>query len=127
MTDVKQKGFILISLVLIVSFVAVAISSTVAILAINNAQSTMSNSKAEDSLNLAEGCMEDALIKTQAADDYNGGNISRPEGTCNISISKNNTVWTITAATDNTTYPRSVRAVINRTVPTITITSWQEI
>lgn len=126
-----MKGFIAITTVLILSVVVVAISASVTLLSIDEAQSSLSLYKGEDNLNLVEGCAEDVMMKVRANSSYNGSVIRRPEGDCNISYIPGGTGpvnWdiTITPAGSNS-YQRRVRIVFTRNFPIITLTSWKEI
>ena len=103
-----------------------AIATTVSLLAIGEAQSSYALSKGEDTLGFVEGCMEDALLKVRASDSYVGGSITRPEGTCTITISKVDSTWTVTATTTSTTYKRTIEVVGNKGTSFI-ITSWKEL
>src|SRR5260221_5347286 len=99
-----EAGYIAILTVLIISAVVIAIATTVSLLAIGEAQSSLSLFKGEDTLTFVEGCMEDALLKARNSNSYTSGSITRPEGTCTITVAKAGTTWTVTATTTNTQY-----------------------
>lgn len=122
-----QNGYIAISSVLVISFVTIALTTSVALLSIGESQSSFALAKGEDALQFVEGCAEDGILKSRASDSYSGGAITRPEGTCNISISKAGNVWTLTASSTNTQYARSIQAVFTRNPTGIILTSWKEI
>jgi hypothetical protein len=122
----KKQGYIALIMVLTISAVALATVTSVLLLSIGEAQSGLALFNGENNLQFVEGCMEDALLKSQASSSYSGGTITRPEGTCMITVSKNVNVWTITATTASTTYKRTIQAVVTRSSDII-ITSWQEI
>lgn|SRR3989338_6491072 len=123
----KKKGFIAISSLLIISFVVLAISVSATTLAIGELQSAFSLTQGEDVLGFVEGCAEDALWKSRADNNYNGGTITRPEGTCSISISKNGVTWTMDVTTTATIFKRTVRVIFDRNPTGITLISWKEI
>jgi hypothetical protein len=123
----QSKGFIAITTVLIISLVTLAIATTVAMLSINEAQSSLATSMGNDSLTLTEGCAEDALIKSWADNAYSGGSITRPEGSCTITVTKASNVWTITATSTATSYRKSVQITATRTSSSLTVSSWKEI
>lgn len=123
-----QKGYIATLTVLIVMAVVIATATTVTYLSIGEAQSSFALFKGEDTLSFVEGCVEDALLKTREHSGYNGGTITRPEGTCSITVdSKVGDTWTITVTTQATNYKRTIRVVFDRLVPGISITSWKEV
>jgi uncharacterized protein (UPF0333 family) len=123
----NQRGYIAISMVLIILSVVIAVATTVTLLAIGEAQSSLILTKGEDTLSFVEGCAEDALLKARASSSYTGGNITRPEGTCTVSVSKASTTWTLTISTTATAYVRTVEVVITRDGYGDTITTWKEI
>lgn len=124
-----NKGYIALTSVLIICAVGLMIASTASLLSIGESQSALSLSKGEEALAFVEGCAEDALLKSQQNINYNGGNITRPEGTCQVTVdSKTGTVWTITVTNSNIFYKRSIMIIYNRPASgNITITSWKEI
>ncbi len=120
-------GYIALSTVLIISVVVIALSTTVSLLSIGEAQSSFAQLKGEDTLDFVEGCAEDALLKARVNAAYTGGTITRPEGTCSVSISKAGSQWTIDVTTTATAYIRTIRVVCNRTGTGLTLISWKEI
>lgn len=122
----QQQGYIAVITVLIISVVVLSIATTVSLLAIGEGQSGLSLFKGEDTLTFVEGCMDDALLKARNNNTYTSGSITRPEGTCTVTVSKVGTTWTVTATTTNTQYARTVQAVITRG-SSMAITSWKEL
>ncbi len=125
-----MKGFVAITTVLILSIVVLAISTTVTLLSIGEAQSSLSLFKGEDNLNFIEGCVEDVMMKIRANSLYSGTAISRPEGTCSITYNPggNGPInWDLTVTSQSTSYQRQVKVVFVRNSTGITLTSWKEI
>src|SRR6266576_3010630 len=110
----NSQGYIALITVLIISAVALTVSASVSLLGIGIAQSALASSKGENALQLVEGCAEDALLKSQQSSSYNGGNITRPEGTCVITVLKNASNWTIIATSIQTAYNRTVQVKFAR-------------
>jgi hypothetical protein len=125
----SNTGYIALTSVLIISAVGLAVASTASLLSIGESQSALSLFKGEDMLATVEGCAEDALMKSQEDITYSGGTITRPEGTCQITMtSKVGTTWNITATTTDILYKRSITIIFDRpTSGNITITSWKEV
>lgn len=122
----NESGFIALVSMLTISAVVLSITLTVVYLSIGQGQSGLALSKGEDQLTFVEGCMEDALLKIRANASYAGGSITRPEGTCTITVSQAGSEYTVTSTVTNTNYKRTIQAVVTRGA-TITITSWKEI
>lgn len=124
----KQKGYIALITVLIVMSVVITTTSTVAFLAIGEAQSGFSIFKGDETLTFVEGCAEDYLLKIRSLGaSFVAGNITRPEGTCTIIVTSGNPNWDITVSTNATAYKRSIRVVFTRNATGIALTSWKEI
>jgi hypothetical protein len=123
----NSQGYIALITVLIIASVALAISINISLLGIGVAQSSLANVKGENALQLAEGCAEDGLLKSQQSSTYSGGNITRPEGTCFITVTKSGNNWGLIATSSQTDYNRTVQVNFTRTSGSpITISSWQE-
>lgn len=123
----KQRGFIAVSIVLVIMVIVLAIGSTVTLLSINEAQSGLVLFQGEDNLQFVEGCAEDALLKIQSNSSYGGGTILRPEGTCSITVNAPNPNWDITVSSTQTNFQRKVRLTFTKSSSKITLTSWKEI
>jgi len=123
----KQQGFIAISMVILLVALVIAISTTVALLSIGEAESALTLTNGESTLDFVEGCTEDALLKARASASYTGGNITQPEGTCTVSVAKAGSTWTLTVSTTATVYVRTIQVVITYDGYGDTITSWKEI
>lgn len=129
----SQSGYIaltsmlLISAVIIMSIIGVTYSS------IGEAQSGLALLKSEDNLQLVEGCIEDALLKIRSNSAFGQPTgtpvtITRPEGTCSITVNSIvGLVWTVTATSSSTGYKRTLRVIITRNPTGIVLTSWLEI
>jgi hypothetical protein len=128
--SIKNRGYIALSMILIISAVVIGVATTVSLLAIGEAQSSLTQFKGEDAWFFVEGCAEDALKEIHDNSSYGGGTISRPEGACRIdtALSSPPSSWNIKVTTNesNPKYQRTVQIQATRG-STITITSWQEI
>lgn len=122
----QKNGYITILIVLVISAAAIVIGTTVSLLAIGQMQSGYAVTQGESALAITEGCMEDALLNVKDNPAYAGGTITRPEGTCTITVTKAGNVWTLTATTTTGSYRRTVKVVATRSWRTV-VNSWQEI
>lgn len=125
-----EKGFIALSTVLVIMSVIVAIVATVTLLSIGEGQSSLAILNGEDNLELVEGCAEDAMLKIRSNSSYAGGSITRPEGTCNITINSPDPNWNITVSATNSPdrgHQRKIQVIFVKNPTGITLTSWQEI
>lgn len=123
----KNNGFVAVSVVLILIVVIVSISSTVTLLSIGEAQSGLRLYQGEDNLQFVEGCVEDAILKVRANSSYLGGTITRPEGSCTVTINSPNPNWDITVSSSAIDFQRKIQVTFTRGTKNITLTSWKEI
>lgn len=123
----KAKGYVAISTVLILTSVIMSLAVTSALLSIGEAQSGLSLFKGEDNLTFAEGCVEDYLLKIRSNGSFPGGNVTRPEGTCTITITSNINPWDITVYSLSPLYQRKIRVTFNRTSTGMSLLTWREI
>ena len=121
----NDGGYMAIAMVLILTAIILGIMITVTQLGIGEGQASLALSKGEDTLGFTEGCMEDALLKIWSDPSYTSGTITRPEGTCTVTVSQVGNVYTVTTTGTATNYKRTVEAVVTRG-SSMTITSWKE-
>ncbi|MBI2019933.1 hypothetical protein HYS94_00735 [Candidatus Daviesbacteria bacterium] len=125
----KEKGFVAISVVLILIVVVLSIGATVTYLSIGEGQSGLILYQGEDNLSFVEGCAEDVMVKVRSNSAFNDTSISRPEGTCSITYNLGGpTDWDITVSSSTTTnVQRKIQVIFVRNPTGITLTSWREI
>lgn len=112
------------STVLIVSAVVVAIAMSTTLIGIGEGKTGLLHWNGSNGLYLAEGCMEDALLRLRANSTYVGGIITRPEGSCTATVTGGPT-YTVAVTATNATATRRIQVVATRT-DKITISSWKE-
>lgn len=123
----SRGAYIAFTSFLILSAVVLLAGSTLALLAVFEAQQSLAREKGYQALYLAEGCMADALLASFYDADYAGGSETFPEGNCSIAVSKVGSNWVLTATgTVSGGYTRRVRVNILRTGQ-IQVLSWKEV
>lgn len=122
----QKGGFIAITTVLLISAVVLATAVSAALLGIGQAQSSFAQTKGETTLNFVEGCTEDALLKLRASSFYTGGTITRPEGSCLVTVSGVSSVYTLTVTTTASDYKRTIQAIVTKGSAGLTLGSWKE-
>jgi len=121
----QRKGFIAMSTVLIVSAVVIAIAISTTLIGVGEGKAGLLHWNGSNSLYLAEGCMEDALLKLRTSAGYTGGTITRPEGSCTVTVTGSGT-YTITVTATNATATRQIQAIATRSGK-VAISSWKEL
>lgn len=122
----QSKGFVVISTVFVLLAVALALSTTVTVLSVGNAQTSFALSEGALARALLDGCVEDTLLFSRANASYAGGTITRPSGSCSVSISKAANRWTATVRT-NGAYDQAASVVFDRLGSGVRLVSWHAV
>ncbi|OGC48908.1 hypothetical protein A3F07_03615 [candidate division WWE3 bacterium RIFCSPHIGHO2_12_FULL_38_15] len=125
MKSIDEKGYIAVTLILIVISVVFVIGTSVSLLSINDIQMSLANKNGLDALNIVEGCVENSLLNLNE-DNNIPSSISLPEGNCSVTInSQNGNDWDFTVQTTIKSYSKSIR--VNATRATnVLVTAWTE-
>ena len=126
MREGRLKGYIAISSVLVISVIVVVIGVSVSLLSISEAQTSLGGKKGEDALNLADSCVEEALIRI-SEDNFLPSSLSSPQGSCDIGInSSGGGDWDFTVTADYETYQKKIRVTAQRGAE-VSLISWKEV
>ena len=125
MKSIDEKGYIAVTLILIVISVVFVIGTSVSVLSINDIQMSLANKNGLDALNIVEGCVENSLLNLNE-DNNIPSSISLPEGNCSVTInSQNGNDWDFKVQTTIKSYSKSIR--VNATRATnVLVTAWTE-
>ena len=122
----NQTGYIAIASVLVIAAIVLIIGTSVLLLAVNDIQSALSNKKSDESLDLVESCVEDALLRLNE-DNSIPATITLPDGSCFVTInSQVGTLWTFTVSGTFISHAKSIQVVADRT-NTVTVNSWTQL
>lgn len=85
----SQDGFVALTSVLVVSALVLFVATSISLLGIGEAKSSHDYYKGNETLKIAEGCMEEALLRIRKDSSYSGtgSTITIGNGACTISIS----------------------------------------
>ena|SRR5579859_4518813 len=124
-----MKGYIALSMVIIITAVVIAVATTVALLAVGEAESALTQENGENTWSFVDGCAEDALLKIHDNSSFVTSTFTRPEGTCSVTVVAGNPNWDIKVTSSALIYNNTQRTIEVKATKgtTITITSWQEI
>jgi len=128
MTDIKnkynKKGYIALSTVLITLALVLLIGLSASLLSINDLLSSFSGKKSNISVDLAEACVEDVLLKLNEDNNITAGSMTLPQGDCNVTINTHvGNTWDFSVSANLEGYAKSVRVNATRDA-TVTINSW---
>ena len=119
----KNKGFIAVSSLLVISAIVLIISISVPLLSVSGLTQSLSTYKSNYSLNLVESCVEKALFEINQNDSLSTL-YSLPEGDCQLVINQNGPDWDFTVQGFFDNYSHKIRIKANKG-STISINSSQ--
>jgi Tfp pilus assembly protein PilX len=121
----QPQGF---ALVLLLAFMAVAITITTAstIVTIINTRGSSDYSLGQDALSIAESGADNAIMRFMRDRTYTGETLTIGSGTATITVSGTTTV-TVTSTGQRSGFVRKVQAVLTVSNNIVTLTSWTEI
>jgi len=122
----QQKGYIALSTVLITLALVLLIGVSTSLLSINDLLSVNSGKISNQSLNIAEACVEDVLYRLNETGTIENGLFSLLDTTCSVTLnSHTGNDWDFTVSTEVESYYKNVR--VNATKDTVvTVNSWQD-
>ncbi len=130
----KPNGFIAFTSLLVISAAALAIATSIALIAVSNSRSSLDFKKGMESLAVAESCAEDTLLhlRDNAKYDPEGVQLTLPElsGDCTIDVAGAGMQKTIdiTSTVDvPPKYINSLEVIINRLGTSVNLRSWQKV
>lgn len=119
-----KQGFVAISTILIMMAVMMTAVVAITYLSVGELQAARIQVAGEQSLDLAEGCTEDLLLKIHDNAGFTGTSLTRPEGICNFVISPGPN-WDATVSGNDTLSIRKIRVQFTRG-NNIAVSKWQE-
>ena len=121
----NQKGYIALTSLIVVTALVILIGISVSALSINDLQSSFAAMRNEETLNLVEACVEDALLRLNE-ENFIPGSITIAGKTCTVTSSQVGDNWDFTVEAANEGYTKKIRVTASRT-STVSITSWKEV
>ena len=121
----KQRGYIAITSMIVVTAVVVSVGLLATFSAIGNAQMALGGTQADGAKSLAQACMEDVLLKINKTSTV-PSSVSTPQGTCTITTDAqagSNYTVSVTATKDNRT--KKITTSVSR-ITNVAVTSWLE-
>ena len=121
----SQNGQALITLVIFIVVATTVITGAVAATIINS-QGTSKLAQSEESLKIAEGGVENAVLKLLKNPSYSGETLNIGTGTATITVTGTSTKTIVSTGTDGN-FSRKIQAMGTFANNAFTITSWNEI
>ena len=121
----RKSGYVALSSILVISAVILTISISVALLSVSETQLSLGEKKKEETVDLVEACVEDALLELNNSGSVSS-TITLPEGSCSVTIdSQSGYDWTFTISGSVDSHTKNIQVSATRNT-TVTITSWKE-
>ena len=121
-----QGGQALITLIFFVLIATVYISAAVVITAVNSLSATTTEQGFSTS-RLAEGALEDALVRLVRDPNYAGGTFNIEGGSATVNVSGTSTDKDVLVSVASGNYLRKYQAHIQFDQTEMTVTSWKEV
>jgi len=122
----KQKGYIALTTILIISAIILILGTSVTSISINEIQSSFSSFKNEEALDFVETCVEDALMRLNKNNSI-PSTITLPAGSCFVTINSHiDSTWTFTVSGGLNNHTKRIQITANRTT-SVQLSSWKEI
>lgn len=122
----KQKGFIAITTVLIVSALTLMIGISISLGSISEIKMGLQRSLSSQSYYLANLCAEQTLMKLKEDSNYSGDEIINvSNGSCTILPIEGN--WTIKVSAFSSGQIKKMKLVVSQINPEIIVDSWEEV
>lgn len=126
-TNKTKKGYVAISMTLILLVVTIGIISTLFVLSSGNSKNYESLRLGEKALYLTDACLEEALLRLKNNPFYEGGKIFFPEGDCHANIEKNNESYVLTTYFSSAEkHWRPIEARVELVEGILKMTGWKE-
>jgi uncharacterized protein YdiU (UPF0061 family) len=123
-----SQGFAALFTVVIVSAAALTMALTASFIGFGELDSGYTNDKANETLSLADGCMEEALTRLRTESGYLGEMLALGNGNCTITVVTLSGVSTISVVAQTTGgYSKNLEAVVSKIGRTLSVISWNEI
>ena len=123
------SGFITLLAVLIVGIVGTAIAVSLVLLGLGASRSSFAIEQSNQAKGLANACAEEALQQIRDLTSFTGtGNLTLGQGTCTYTVTNTGgSNRTITASGTVGTIVRKISISITAIMPSIVVSSWQEV
>lgn len=120
-----ESGYVALASMLVIAAITLIIGVSLALITVNELQSSLATKKGSESLLLVESCVEDVLLTLNEAGSI-PSTIELPEITCSVTINQQGSgSYTFTVLGEYSGYNNTVVVTATRG-SSVVITSWQQ-
>ena len=121
----NQRGYIALTAILIILAATLGIAITANLLSIDQNRFTLSASEGVGAIGLADGCLNEGLLRVKRNAAYTGGSLNAGDGSCTITVVAVGALRTITVQATVGQSTRTVSADVDLSAG-FAFTRWQE-
>ena len=122
----SRPGALLLMTVLVVGSVSLAVALSIALRGIGELQMGYSENQTLETLAIADGCAQEALIRISLDRTYSGGTLSVGDGSCTFTVTSQGTESTIAATATLDRWTRKFTVRTNRIKGHPSILNWEQ-
>lgn len=127
----ENSGFVALTAVLVISFLVLTVATSISVLGVGEAKSSYDYRRGQEVLKMAEGCVEESLLRIRNDSSYTGtlSPLAIGNGTCTISVSGtgiSRTVAVEAQLVEQRTYKKRLEATLSIVGNSVNINSWTE-
>lgn len=126
----KKNGFVAIFSIIVICAVALAVAVSISLLGIGEADTSLSYAKGAETQKIAEGCLEEAMLRLRDKSTYSGGSLNIGNGSCTIAVSgtdPDRTIDITATIVGPPLYTKKLQITVKKAGNSINIVSWQEV
>ena len=129
-TEMKERGFVAFTSIIIISAVALAVATSITLLGVGEAKNSLDFKKGLETLKIAESCVDEALLRSRHDSLYSGGTVDVGGGSCSIAVTPSGSDRTFDIVADLNNIPgytRRVRVLARRAGFSVNVIEWREV
>ena len=126
-TPKQRPGAMLLITVMIMGAVALIISISLALRGIGEMEMSYSSSQAQKVLAIADGCIEEVLMRLWADSTYQGGELTLGNGTCDIAITRSGDVREVLVEAHIERWVRKILVTVNSEEIEMQLLEWKQV
>ncbi|MBI3626423.1 hypothetical protein HY224_00040 [Candidatus Uhrbacteria bacterium] len=131
--SLNQQGFVALVTVLVISAIMLTISLFMSSAAINDLLYSYASDQSERALQIADGCIDEAIFRLKKNSGYAGSTLSLNGGSCTVVVAGAGNSRTLTSTGTLGSYTRKITATVSfitnagGNANSVDLTHWEEI
>ena len=125
-----EKGFIALTSLIVISAAALATAVSISLLGVGEVNSSLDFKKGGEALKIAEGCVEESLLRLRDNAGYTGATLNIGDGSCTIIVTGTGADKIVNVEALIAGPPRHIKKIqvdLKRTGNSVSITNWKQV